>query len=295
MLKQVRGALKGVGAWFIIALLVLAFALWGVPELRDFTQQTPLRVGDAGFSQRSILAEFNRQIANRRAQREGGYTREQAIAEGVPDLVINSIANRSILEQEAEKMGLVMPRALVKDYLQTDERFQNPATGRFDQFALQNILQANNLSVREFEELLKDDMLRSQLVDAVTIGGLAPKSLASALTLREVERRKIGYLTITEDMAGTPAEPTPDALQTYYEENKSAFTAPEFRTFTAVLLTYEDFSEGLETPEEDLRKLYESTRARYESPEKRTIYQITYDSEGEAQGAVAAFAPGQTV
>lgn len=294
MLKQVRSSLKRVTAWFIVVPLVLAFSLWGVPEVRNFTQRAPLRVGEAGFSAQMLLQEFNREMTQRRNQKNGEYTREDGLAEGLPDYIVSSLATRSVLEQEAAKMGLVMPRALVRDYLQSDERFQNPATGKFDRFVLQSILQANNLSVGGFEALLKEDLLRNQLVETVAAAGPAPRDFARALLLREVERRRVGYLTITGDMAGVPAEPTPDDLKTYYDEHTSAFMAPEYRTFTAVILKYEDFQKGLETPEEELRPIYEANKPRlYDTPEKRTIYQITYDSESEAEAAAAALRQGK--
>jgi peptidyl-prolyl cis-trans isomerase D len=294
MLKQVRRSMSRVMALFFVVPLVLAFSLWGVPELRSFTQQAPLRVGKTGFSSQTLLQEFNQQMTQRRNQRNGVYTREDALAEGLPEFVVSSVATRSVLKQEADKLGLVMPRALVRDYLHADERFQNPATGKFDQFGLQSILQANSLSVRQFEAILKEDLLRDQLVDSVAAGGGAPREFVQAMLLREVERRRVGYLTITDDMAGIPAEPTPDDLKTYYDENTSLFMAPEYRSFTAVILRYSDFREGLEVADDELRKLYEANKPRlYDTPEKRTIYQITYDSEGEAAAAAAALRQGK--
>ncbi len=294
MLKQVRSALKGVIAWFIIVLLILAFALWGVPELRNFTQTAPLRVGETGFSQQTIVNEFNRQVAARRNQSGGSYSREQAIADGLPDLVINSLATRSVLEQEAAKMGLAMPRALVKDYIQSEEGFRNPATGEVDQFVIRSIAQNNGMSVAQLEEVLKQDLLRNQLIQAVSAGGQAPKPLVEAMLLRDVELRRVAYVTITDDLAGIPAEPTPDALKAYYDAHPETFTAPEYRTFSVVTLDEHDFREGLSAPEEDLRKLYEVNKARlYDSPEKRTLYQITFDTEAQAQAAAGALRDGK--
>ena len=39
MLSQVRGALKGVVAWIFVILLILAFSLFGLPQMEpDFWQ-----------------------------------------------------------------------------------------------------------------------------------------------------------------------------------------------------------------------------------------------------------------
>lgn len=294
MLKQMRGSLKRVMALFFVVPLVAAFSLWGVPELRNFTQHAPLRVGKVGFSSQTLLREYNRQMTARRNQKKGVYTRENALADGLPDYVVSSLITRSVLDQEATKMGLVMPRSLVSDYLHTDERFKNPATGKFDQFALQNILQANNLTAKQFESYLKQDLRRDQLVNSVATPSPAPEEFAKALLLRESELRRVGYLTITDDMAGVPAQPTPDDLKTYYKEHEASFMAPEYRKFTAVILRYSDYRKGLKAPEKELRRLYEANKPRlYDTPEKRTVYQITYDSEGEANAAVAALKQGK--
>ncbi|MEX0645625.1 MAG: SurA N-terminal domain-containing protein [Parvularculaceae bacterium] len=294
MLKQVRSGLKTVGAWFVIVLLVLAFALWGVPELRNFTQRTPVSVGKVGFSQSQILSEYNRQMDYRRRAEDGKYSREQALADGLPDQVVDIIVTRSVLEQEAAKMGLAMPRSVIADYLKTNEQFRNPQSGEFDGTVLQQILDYNGWTASYFEALLRGDRLREQIVSSVSAGAPAPASLARGLLMRQIEARRVGYLTMTDDMAGAPEAPTPDGLNAYYEENKSAFMAPEYRTFTAVMLRLADFREGIEAPEEELRKIYGATKTRlYEVPERRTIYQVTYDAEAPAQAAAAALRQGK--
>ena len=293
MLKQVRTALKGVVAWFVIILLVLAFALFGVPEVRNFTQRSPLRVGDVGFSQQTIVSEFNRQVDARRRD-TGDYTREQAIAEGVPDAVVSTLATRSVIEQEAAKMGLAMPRPVIRRYLSEDERFQSQVTGEFDQFTLERILQQNGMTVRQFEAVVKQDLLRAQIIDSIAAGVAPPKAFAEPMLLRRLERRRVAYLSVTEDIAGPAAEPTPEAVRAYYDANPQAFTAPEYRTFTLVEVREAEFREGLAAPEEELRKLYDLNKARlYDLPERRTIYQVTYDSEAEAQAAAAALRDGK--
>lgn len=293
MLKQVRSALKGVLAWFVIALLVLAFALWGVPEMRNFTQKAPMRVGDAGFSAAAIQTEYNRLVQRRREEAGGKFTAADARAQGLPDLLVTQIATRSVIEQEADRLGLVIPTRLVREFLEANENFQNPATGKFDQLALQSILDSNSMSAEEFQSIIRQDLLRNQLVASISAGAPAPKAFAEALMLRETERRRVGYLTITDDMAGAPAQASPDALKTYYESKKAEFQSPEYRTFAAVILRPDDFGAGAAPAEDALRKVYDASRARYESPEKRTLYQITYDSEAAANAAAATLRQGK--
>lgn len=293
MLKQVRGALKGIVLWFFVALLVLAFALFQVPEVTDIVRKAPLRVGDQSISQQEIDAEFNRALASRRREDGAALTREEGVAEGLHTQVVESIAFRAALEQEAKSMGLAMPRTLVRAYLENDERFKNPRTGKFDLEAMSRILNENRFTVREFEELIRGDLLRNQLLNAVVASAPLPRAYTDALLLREIERRDVAYLTVTDEMAGIAEEPTPVALKAYYEANAKLFSAPEYRSFTAVILRESDFTADLTVDKAELLKRYEANRPRlYDKAERRTIYQVVYPTEAEAQGAAERLRTG---
>ncbi|MEM9616769.1 MAG: SurA N-terminal domain-containing protein [Pseudomonadota bacterium] len=294
MLSQVRGALKGVVAWIVIVLLILAFALWGVPELRQLTQNSAVSVGGENYTAQFVQNEFNRVVNQRRIESGGQFTQTEAIASGLPDQVISSIATSGALKQLSEKMRLAVPRELVRDFLQSNENFQNRATGQFDQTVLQSILSQNGLTASEFERRIAEDLMRNQLINALSSAGPAPMPVTEAILLRETERRRISYLIVTDEMAGKQVEPTPNDLETYYEQNPAIFTSPEYRTFHLLELRAEDFREGLEVPEEELRRLYELNKPRlYDVPETRTLYQITFDTETDAQAAVAALRQGK--
>ncbi len=295
MLKQIRGTMKNVFAIVIIILLIIAFAAWGVPEMRQFSQNHTIRVGGDGFSTTDVQKEFDRFVTNRRLANDGQFDREAAIAAGAVNQIVDSIAVRSALDQDARRMGLLVPRETVKEYLNTSEQFQNPRTGKFDLEAIGGILRDYNFTPREFEDRLQSDLLRNQLTSALNAGGLAPAAIIDALVLRETEKREISYVTITEDLAAPAPEATPDLLKAYYDKNASQFMAPEFRTFTVATLKSSDYEETSATSEEELRKLYDANKARYETPERRTIYQITFADEKAAADAAAALKGGKPI
>ena len=82
MLKQIRGTLKNVVALFVIALLILAFAAWGVPEMRQLSRNYAIRIGGEGVSALEVQKEFDRFVTNRRLANDGQFDREAAIAAG---------------------------------------------------------------------------------------------------------------------------------------------------------------------------------------------------------------------
>ncbi|MFC2953192.1 SurA N-terminal domain-containing protein [Marinicaulis aureus] len=295
MLSQVRGALKGAVAWIVIILLVAAFALWQVPNASQLLANSAVTVGNESFSQRTVSSEFDQTFQRASRESGGGLTREEAVASGMARQVVDRLVTQSALDQYAQKMNLALPRSAIRDYLQESEMFQNPATGAFDRTTLENILLSNGLSVKQFETMMHDDLRRSQLVEALVSEASAPDSLMDAMVLRETERRRVAYLTVTDEMSGEAAEPTPEDLQAYYQENEEVFTAPEYRTFDLLVLRADDFREGLEASEDEMRRLYEAGKDRlYSTQETRTLYQITYETEAEAEAAVADLAQGES-
>ena len=282
MLSQVRGALKGAVAWVVVILLILAFAMWGVPEVQNFTSGGAVKVGGKSFSQSAVSREFDTMFQRAARESGGAFTREEAIASGMPQQAVERIITQSALDQYTEKMNLALPREAIRDFLQNAEMFQNPATGEFDRTTLENILVNNNLTVNQFEAYMREDLSRSQLIESLVTEAPAPQIFVDQMLLRETERRRISYLTVTDEMAGEAAEPTPEDLQAFYDGHHDLFTAPEYRTFDLLMLRSEDFREGLEVPEEEMRRLYEAGKDRlYNTPEKRTIHQITYQTEAE--------------
>ncbi|GJL95031.1 MAG: peptidyl-prolyl cis-trans isomerase [Hyphococcus sp.] len=294
MLSQVRNTLKGAVAWFVIVLLILAFALFGVPQVSQLTGNAAITVAGKSFSSQYVQSEFNRVVLARRNESGGSFNQEDAIAAGLHDQVVNSISTMEALEQLSDKMNLSIPREIIRQYLEENEGFKNAATGEVDKNVLRTILQQNNITIEEFERRIGEDLKRNQLINAMATGAPAPNAYVESTLLRDTERREISYLIITEEMSGKAQEPTPDDLQTYYEQNASVFTAPEYRTFDLLVLRSENFRDGKTITEEELRRIYEANKARqYEKPETRTIYQLTYDTETEAQAALARLQQGE--
>jgi len=69
--------------------------------------------------------------------------------------------------------------------------------------------------------------------------------------------------------------------------------APEYRTFSTIILKNADFAEATAASEAELRKTYDANKARYETLETRSIYQITYPDKAKADAAIAELKVGK--
>ena len=293
MLNSIRGAMKGVVAWLFAIVGIAAFSVVGVPDLAIFQQKPPIKVGDVTINQRDLVNSFNRALRQEQSQAGRAFSREEALAGGLKQRVISDLSVQAVTRLEANKLGLTMPRKTVAEILSRQEIFQNKLSGKFDEQVLADILRSNDISPREFDRLIREDLLRQTLIEAASAGPDAPRALTNIHLARQQERRTITWMSITDTMTTGPVDPTPEDLQTWYQANPSAYTTPEVRTISVAFLRNEDFEKGLEVAEEELRETYERNRERlYEEPETRTLYQLTYPTQGEAEVAAARLREG---
>lgn len=293
MLKQIRAGLKSVIVIIFVLPLIVSFIAWGVPEMRQMTSNYALSIGPKGFTALEVSREFDRYVTNRRNQSNGQYTREQAIAEGATDQIVESLATQSALDQEALKMGLIVTRPMVSKFLQTSEQFKSPNSGKFDNESLDLILREYGFSIREFEERIRTEMLRAQMLGGIARSGPAASAMVDSLVAREVETRDVTFLTVDESLAGAAPAATPELVKEYYEKNQSQFMAPEYRTFTAVVLNSADYADAAEATDDKLREIYNANKAKYQTPERRTFYQLTLETQEAADAATKALKEGK--
>lgn len=293
LLKNIRGALKGVMAWVFVIVGIAAFSVVGIPSLQNFSQKPPVSVGSVKLSQNDLRKQFNRQIQRLQLQSGRAFSAEEALNNGLPEQIVADLTSRAATKLEAEQLNLGMPRSLIKEILGREESFQNPLTGEFDETVMGRILQQNQISVREFDKEIREDIIRQNLLQAVSQGGVTPRALTNVHIARQTEQREVSWLSVTSEMSGEAADPTDQELQDWYNGNPDRFTNPEFRTISIAFLRRSDFQEGLSIEEEELRKTYDLIKAQtYEEPEKRTLYQLTYDNEAEATAAISRLRDG---
>lgn len=293
VLNNIRGVLKGAMAWVFVIVGVAAFSVVGVPSLQNFSQKPAIKAGSVVIDQNEVLEAFNLAIRQEQSQLNRAYTREEALTSGLPQQIIGSLTSSAAIQYESQKMNLAMPRSLIREVLGQNPTFQNPTTGEFDQSIMERLLTNLNLSPSQFERMMRRDLLQSNLLSALQANTNAPRTYLDVVIARQTERRDISWLSITDDLAGEAVAPTPEDLQNWYNANTQTYTDPEYRTFSMVLLRNADFQKELTIPEDELRATYDANRERlYETPEKRTLYQLTFDEDSDAALAVERLRQG---
>ncbi len=282
-------------AKLLMLLLVASFGIWGVSRslISGGTSTTVVSVGDQHVDVNEFRLAYQRQVANLSQQFGMRLTPEQARAFGVEQQVLAQLVAGASLDQLAEDMNLGLSEDRLAQLIGDDPAFK-AVNGQFDRTLFTSRLR--NAGIRE-DDYIKERSkvaVRSQIVDAVSNGFTAPKTLVDALKLYRQESRGIDYLLLTNANIEPIKAPAEDVLAKWFEGAKTRFRAPEYRKIAFLKLQPEDIADAASVTDDQIREDFEKRKESFRTPEARTIEQLTFQNKDLANAALAALKTGTT-
>jgi peptidyl-prolyl cis-trans isomerase D len=293
MLSTIRGKAKSWIVKVLFGVLILAFAAWGIGDIfaqRGLTDPV-LTVGDREYSQQ----EFNRDLQSRlREFQNQGYSisLQQFVALGQIEPVLSNATNRLLLEQYADRLGIVIPQNAAIAEIQKNPAFRG-ATGDFDRDRFLYALREANLSEAGYVQIMQEEMRQEQLLSAAFANVVAPKALVDSIFAYQDEMRSAEVVTIPDASITDIADPDQPTLEKFYQDHIADYQRPEYRSVVVLHLTPEEFAKGVTVADEQVRAEYDSRKAEFETPETRAVEQVVVQDQAKADAVVAAVKSGK--
>ncbi len=288
---------KGAGTWIakiFIALLIFSFGVWGVTDfLQGYGRNVAAKVGDTEVS----LLQFDRayrQNLNRLGQQfRRTLTPAEGAALGVPQQSLSRLISEAAMNNTAQDLKLGVSNERLASIIQADPAFQGLG-GRYDRNRLQQLLQSNGYTEDEYVVQRRNIAERSQLAEGIAGSMKAPLSYLELMNAYQGETRSADYLQIDANYIGEIEDPAEDVLNSYFEEKKADFKAPEYREIKYIALTPDTLARPDDIVEDDARAEYEIRKADFFQPERRKIRQLSFPSKDAAEAAAAELEKGKT-
>lgn len=281
--------------FLLMGLLIISFAFWGIGDVfRGFGAQTVAKVGSTEIRIDEYRRAFNDRLQDIGRQINRPFTPDQARAMGIDRQVLGELVAEAALNEKTKKMGLAVTDGIVRDRVMQFAGFKGP-DGNFDPVRYQMLLRNNNFTEASFLAAEKRLAIRQQLLSAVAGDLLPPKALADAFWRLQSETRAIEYVRLTPQQAGAIPAASEDELKKYFEANKAAFRAPEYRTLRVLHLTPQSLIKDITIGDDVVKQTYEQIKARITTPERRQIDQVTFASQDAAKAAADRIAKGETL
>ncbi len=296
MLTALRRLARTWVAKALFGLLILSFAVWGIEDtVRNFGRDDAIaRVGGAPIEMAEADAALRRETQRLTRVLGPQFEVTEPIRLALARQALDSLVMDRVLRQETERMNLAVPDEAVREAVFTLEGFRG-LDGRFSRPVFDNFLRNNGMTEAQFLALIRADLARRQMTEAVRAGAAVPDALARALFRWQREERAATLVTLATAEAPDPEAPTTVQLERFLENNAERFSTPEYRVAAVATLTADRIMREIEVSDRDLAQAYETARARFELPERRALEQVLVQDEAaakrlaEAWGAGAAF------
>lgn len=273
--------------------LIISFAIWGIGDIfRGNVRTQVATVGDTDITAEQFRTAYQAEYQNlvRRARRS--ITPEQARALGLEQRVLARLVSEAAFDQDTRLLGLSVSDELVIRTIQADPSFQGP-NGSFDRNQFNEMLRQNGFSERDFVRQQRAVVARQQLAEALTGAYRVPLPMREAVHRFQSERRSADFLRLGPAALGEMPAPSAAQLQTFYDERKSSFRAPEYRALVLLRLDAAALAKPDSVSDEDAQAYYVRLKdSRFGTPERRAIQQIVFPTKDEAEAGLARIKAG---
>jgi len=294
MLDSLRNAASTWVAKLLLTVLVVSFAIWGISgSMLTGTSSDVITAGGTSVSALDYRLAYDRRIAELSQQFGTRLTREQAVAFGVDEQVLSQLSAGAVLDETAREIGLGVSRDKLAELTAADPAFRG-LDGRFDRNQFDFVLSRIGMRPEDYLKNREQAAVRQQIVDAVASGVSAPGELLRNMARYRGEDRTIEYVALPRSAVEPVEVPGDEQLQSWFEERKADYAAPEYRKIQYVKLEAEDIADPSVISDEQVKSYYDSNQGQYTTPERRRIEQLTFASAEEATAARESMRTGTT-
>ena len=277
---------KKLGAGLLMGVLGLSLLGFGVDGFGT-TVRHVATVGEREIDANDYARAMQNELRALQAQLGTGFTMEQARAFGLDRMVLEQLVTSTVLDGEAERLGLSVGDTTVQREILAVRSFQGPG-GQFDREAYRFALQSAGLTEATFEQQIRDDVTRQILQLAVGGAAQAPQALVAPLLDFQAQTRDISVLTLTAaDLDAPVGQPDDASLQAFYDDGIERYTLPEGKRIRYVWLTPEMMMDEIEIEEAMLRDAYAARLSEFVQPERRLVERLIFPDAAAASAALA--------
>src|SRR6185369_7696364 len=136
-----------------------------------------------------------------------------------------------------ERLGLGVTADEMANHLRTQLPFLFPEGGFVgkEQYAAY-IQEKFQKSIPEFENLVRNDLIRIKLVQLITDGiTVSPQEVEQEYRRRN-EKARIDYVTLSSSSLQSSVTSSPAEIEQYFEKNRATYTLPERRSFKYLVI-----------------------------------------------------------
>lgn len=244
--------------------------------------------GTAGPGKGIVATVAGNDITTLEVQREARQMVQQQFPQGGAQVAMlmpyfasqaaERLISRDAVIAEAQRLGLHATDDDLRDELQYGH--YAPAffpEGKFiGQAAYEQRLQQANMTVPQFEQAVKDDILLGKLRNLVAGSALVTDAEVHEKFVKDNTKVKFDYAVLNKEDILKTIHPADAELKAYYDQHKAAYanSIPEKRKIRYTLLETSKIQAAVQVSHQELGAYYDQHRDEYRVPEQVNVRQI---------------------
>jgi len=290
MLQSIRERAQGVVAGFIVVLISIPFALFGISSYLGIDAERVMATVNGDEILERQFDENYRNFRQNLRERLGKKYNADLLDESIlRKQVLDSMIENRVLTQAAGNLGLHAGDEHIRAAIRSNPSFQ--VAGTFDQQAYERAVRQIGLTPAGYEAQRRAGLVSEQLPKVISGSEFATKRELAELVRLRLQSRQVSYLQIPQERFTSSVEVNDSAVRAHFDANQADYMVPERVKVEYLDLEAASIATTLSVDEETLKGYYEKNKNQYQTAEERRASHILFlveeDSDEELVRAKA--------
>jgi len=289
MLDAIRKKSKGWVAYFIVGLITVPFALFGIQQYIGGSSNSVIAVVDGeDISLNTYYQELNTQQRNLQQQLGSSYSTE--IDNTLRETLINTLINEKLLENFTNSMKLVTLDEEVRSLIQSNPVFQ--VDGVFSEDRYIQLLRLNNFTPLGYELEQSKSMTLDQIKRNLSNSSFLSTAQTKQLNDLVSQQREVSFLVLNTEKYKNQIVVSQDQISEYFDNNQSNFIESRKVQVDFVELSLDNINQEIDPDDETLQNLYIENEELFTNTEQRRAQHILVEEESNANAILKKIREG---
>ncbi|QHS09218.1 SurA N-terminal domain-containing protein [Sinimarinibacterium sp. NLF-5-8] len=274
MLQQIRDRTSGLIAGFVVALVSVPFAFWGIDSFNSGGGDPVVaKVGDQKIHDSQFRQQYDQRY-QQLVQLMGDNFRADLLDKNrLREAVLRDMTQESMLRQYTQKRGFYADDATLFDALSNEPAFQRD--GRFDPEAYRDALMRVGFSSERYEAQLRSSIEMNQMRGLLVDTAFSVPAQREQLARLQGQRRTLQYAVFEPGKYHDRVKVSDEDIAADYDKTHARYMAPERLRLDYVELSLDALPPAAQPADDILKPLYEAEReGRFASQEQRKASHI---------------------
>ena len=291
MLHFIRERAHGWVAWFIVGLITIPFALWGVNSYITGPSDIVVATVNGQPIQQAEYQQAVKQYRDRmRTALKDKFDPTVFDSVEIKRNVLDSLIDKKLLVSVGQGSGQRVSDMTLSRMIHATAAFQKDGTFDSERYSL--MLARVGLTPEQYESELRTDSIVQELTTNVQGATLAATYASGNLLRLEKQTREIAYGVIPALSVLDKVVVTDEQVQDYYAINASNYLAPERLDVNYIKLSLDSLMSDISISEAEIKSYYFNNKDQFVGPEQLKISHILI--EGDDSDATATIENIQT-